>query len=75
MRKRVGGTISLGIPKGTIVKTLYKKNFILSYIGGNVKGRYTVHGLENGERLLRSVKFQDIEIYPGLIAKWKVERI
>jgi hypothetical protein len=74
IRKRYGGTISLGIPKGSVVKILYKKKYILSYIGGNTKGRYTIHSLENGERLLRYVKFQDIEIYPGWIAKWKVKK-
>jgi hypothetical protein len=73
-RKRFGGTVSLGIPKGTVVKAKYKKKEILCYIGGNMNGKLSVLNIENGERISRSINKKDIK-YMGYIAKWKVERI
>jgi hypothetical protein len=74
-RKRYGGTISLGIPKGTIVKVKYKKKEIYAYIGGNIDGKLSVHDLEEGKRISQSIDKEKIEIYRGWIVKWKVERI
>jgi hypothetical protein len=73
-RRRYGGTVSLGIPKGTVVKAKYKKKEILCYIGGNMNGKLSIHNIKNGERISRSIDKEDIK-YMGYIVKWKVEKI
>jgi hypothetical protein len=74
-RKRYGGTVSLGIPKGTVVKVKYKKKEILCYIGGNQDRKLSIHNIENGKRICQSIDKNKIERYNGWIIKWKVERI
>ena len=74
-RRRYGGTISLEIPKGTVVKTKYKKKEIYCYIGGNMEGKLSIHNLETGKRICQSIDKDKIERYNGWIIKWKVERI
>ena len=73
-RRRNGGTVSLGIPKGTVVKVRYKKKEILCYIGGNTKEKLSIHNMENGERISKDINKEDIK-HMGYIVKWKVERI
>jgi hypothetical protein len=73
-RRRYGGTVSLGIPKGTVVKVKYKKKAILCYIGGNMNGKLSIHNIENGEIISKIINKEDIK-YMGYIAKWKVEKI
>jgi hypothetical protein len=73
-RKRYGGTVSLGIPKGTVVIAKYKKKEIYSYIGGNMNGKLSIHNMQNGERISKCINKEDIK-YMGYIAKWKVEKI
>jgi hypothetical protein len=74
IRRRNGGTVSLGIPKGTMIKTKYKKKAIYGYVGGNMNGKLSVHNIENGERISQNINIEEIEIL-GYIAKWKVEKI
>jgi hypothetical protein len=74
-RRINGGTVSLGIPKGTVVKTKYKKKKILCYIGGNMDGKLSIHDLKIGKRISQNIDKEKIEIYRGWIAKWKVEII
>jgi hypothetical protein len=73
-RKRYGGTVSLRIPKGTVVKIKYKKKEIICYIGGNMNGKLSIHNMENGERISKSINKENIK-YMGYITKWKVEKI
>jgi hypothetical protein len=72
-RRINGGTVSLGIPKGTVVRVKYKKKYKLCYIGGNMDGKLSGHDLETGKRISQSIDKEKIEIYSGWIAKWKVE--
>ncbi len=57
IRKRYGGTMSLGYKKGSIVK--YKKHEIY-YIGGNYKRRIILHDLETG-RIVNRAKVEEIK--------------
>ena len=74
-RQRNGGTVSLGITKGTLIKIKYKKKEILCYIGGNMDGKLSGHDLKTCKRISQKINKDKIEIYSGWIAKWKVERI
>jgi hypothetical protein len=59
VRRRYGGTISLGLKKGTLVKHV---KYGLCYIGGNLRGRFNLHSLKTGERLTQNAKRIDFKI-------------
>jgi hypothetical protein len=66
IRKQYGGTMSLGLKRGTLVThTKYGK----CYIGGTSKGRITLHNIETAARVTRSAKIEDIKILSRL--KWR----
>jgi hypothetical protein len=56
IRKRYGGTISLGFKRGSITK---HKKYGLCYVGGNTKGRLSLHNLKDGSRLCKNAKVED----------------
>jgi hypothetical protein len=56
IRRRYGGTLSLGLKKGTLVT---HKTFGLCYIGGNLKNRLSLHCLKTGKRLAQNAKKED----------------
>lgn len=58
IRKKYGGTRSLGFSRGSIVK---HNKFGITYIGGNSKNRISLHSIENSDRLTRNVKAEDIK--------------
>jgi hypothetical protein len=58
VRKPYGGTMSLGLKRGSIVK---HSKYNLCYVGGFSKGRVSLHSLESGNRLTQSAKKQDIK--------------
>jgi len=60
-------TISLGIPRGSLVK---HPKFGLSHIGGTSKGRISLHDL-SGKRLTQSAKKEDLTILT--INKWMAQ--
>lgn len=66
-RKEYGGTVSMGIPRGSLAKHL---KFGLTHIGGTSKGRISLHCL-NGKRLTRSAKKEDLTILS--INKWRTQ--
>ena len=51
IRKRYGGTMSLGLKRGTLVK---HSNYGLCYIGGYTKNRLSLHSAETGKRLTQN---------------------
>jgi hypothetical protein len=55
-RRRYGGTVSLGLKKGTLVK--HGKHGVC-YVGGNLKGRLSLHDLKTGERLTQNAKKEE----------------
>ena len=59
IRKRYGGTLSLGLKRGSLVKH-YK--YGMCYIGGTNIGRISLHNLKNGTRLCINAKKQDLKV-------------
>ena len=57
-RREYGGTRSMGLKRGSLVK---HKKYGLCYVGGTSKGRISVHDLNSGKRISRSVKVEDCE--------------
>jgi hypothetical protein len=58
VRKSYGGTISMGISKGSIAR--YKGN--LCYVGGTSKNRISIHDVLSGVRITQSAKKEDISV-------------
>ncbi len=55
IRKTYGGTMSLGLKRGSLVK---HSKYGLTYVGGTSCGRVSLHGF-NGKRLSQNVKIGD----------------
>lgn len=53
VRKNYGGTRSLGFKRGSLVK---HKKYSVTYVGGTMKDRISLHSLETGKRLTRNIK-------------------
>ena len=63
-RKCYGGTISLGIKRGTLVRHLkYGKCFV----GGSSNGRLSLHSVETGKRLTQGANKEDLITLSRLI--------
>jgi len=58
IRKRYGGTRSLGFKRGSLV---FHPKYKLTYIGGYSKGTISLHSLIDGKRLCKSSKSKDIK--------------
>jgi hypothetical protein len=59
MRKRYGGTMSLGLKRGTLVKHV---KYGLCYVGGYWGGGVTLHDLKNGKRLVCRVRREEFRV-------------
>lgn len=59
IRRRYGGTISLGLKRGTLVKHVKHG---LCYIGGNLKNRFSLHSLKTGKRITQKAERGDFKI-------------
>jgi hypothetical protein len=57
LRKNYGGTMSLGLKRGSLVK---HKKYGITYVGGTSKGKVSLHSIEKGERLTQSTNLIDI---------------
>ncbi len=76
IRRPYGGTRSMGISRGTLVRHV---KYGLTYIGGTLKGRVSLHCIQTGKRVTQGAKISDLEILtrlswrgtllPGLKAK------
>jgi len=66
-RKEYGGTVSLGIPRGSLVR---HSKFGLSYVGGASKGFISLHNLA-GKRITQSAKKIDIMVLNN--NKWRTQ--
>ena len=67
LRKEYGGTSSLGIPRGSLVR---HPRYGLTHVGGTSKGRISLHCL-GGSRLTQSAKKEDLTILS--INKWRTQ--
>lgn len=59
VRQREGGTVSLGFKRGSWVK---HTKYGLSYIGGNLDSRVSLHSLKDGKRLCQNAKPTDCQL-------------
>jgi len=59
VRRRYGGTISLGLKKGALVKNV---EYGLCYVGGNLKNRFSLHDLKTGKRITQNAKRDSFKI-------------
>lgn len=55
-RRREGGTLSLGIKRGTLVK---HRTYEKAYVGGTMDGKLSLHHPETGKRLTQTAKVGD----------------
>ena len=56
IRRTYGGTISLGLKRGSLVK---HKKYGIVYVGGTSDNRISVHSIETGKRLSTRTKVED----------------
>jgi len=57
LRRRNGGTVSLGFKKGSVAK---HSKYGLCYVGGNFNGKLSLHSLSTGARLTKVAKPVDV---------------
>jgi hypothetical protein len=69
-RKRYGGTVSLGIPKGTVCK--YRDEYFS--VGGNMKGKLSLNSLVNNKRITNNASLKKI-VLMTYIQRWNVKRV
>jgi hypothetical protein len=65
-RKSYGGTLSLGIKRGTLVK---HPKWGKAYVGGTMDGKLSLHDQETGKRLTQSAKVADCQLIK--LIRWK----
>ena len=63
VRKNYGGTLSLGIKRGTLVK---HDNYGLSLVGGTSNGRISLNCLQTNRRLCQNAKKEDLKLLTNL---------
>jgi hypothetical protein len=64
IRRRYGGTMSLGLKKGTLVRHI---KYRLCYIGGSLKNRLSMHSLKTGKRITQNAKREDFKILTRIV--------
>jgi len=69
-RKPYGGTLSLGIKRGTLVK---HAKWGKAYVGGTMDGQLSLHDLQTGKRLTQSAKVADCRLIKLL--RWKIRLV
>jgi hypothetical protein len=69
IRKPYGGTRSLGFTRGTLVRHIKHG---LTYIGGTLKGKLSLHNAVTGVRVTKSAKCQDFTILTRIA--WRTTR-
>jgi len=68
-RLAYGGTMSLGLKKGSLVE---HPTYGRCYIGGNTKGRLSLHSLETGGRLTQTAKVEECQFLSYNSWRWRV---
>jgi RRXRR protein len=69
VRKPFGGTLSLGFKRGSWVK---HPKYGVCYVGGTLKGRLSLHSLQDGKRLCQNAKPEDCHILTS--ASWRLRK-
>jgi hypothetical protein len=68
LRKLYGGTRSMGITRGTLVKNAVHGQ---CYVGGTSKERVSLHSVDTGKRLTQNAKVSDLLILSKL--QWRTQ--
>ncbi|MCQ3929778.1 MAG: hypothetical protein DPW16_04910 [Chloroflexi bacterium] len=68
-RRPYGGTLSMGIKRGTWVK---HPKYGLCYVGGTSKGRISLHDMDSGQRVCQNAKPEDCIILTT--ASWRIKK-
>jgi hypothetical protein len=58
VRKQYGGTVSLGISRGSVLKHKDK----LCYLGGTSRGKVSIHSIITGKRINQNTNTRDIKV-------------
>lgn len=66
-RKPYGGTISMGLKRGSWVQ---HPKYGLTYVGGTLNGRISLHDMQTGKRLTQNAKVSDCQRL--CTAAWRV---
>jgi RRXRR protein len=69
-RKPYGGTLSLGIKRGALVK---HPKWGKAYVGGTMDGKLSLHDLQTGKRLTQSAKVADCRLIK--LVRWKTRLV
>jgi hypothetical protein len=67
VRKRNGGTVSLGLRRGTQV---LHPRFGFCYVGGHMRGRLSLHSMHNGQRLTQHARPEELTVLAP--CSWRV---
>ncbi len=72
-RRQYGGTVSLGIPRGTVCRYFgkNKKHPELCYVGGTSNGKVSTHDLNSGRRVSQYVAVSDLQLL--YVSRWRVQ--
>jgi len=70
IRSRFGGTISLGLKKGALVK---HDKYGLCYIGRNLEKKFSLHSLKDRKRLTQSAKGEEFLILTRI--SWRTQSL
>ena len=65
-RAPYGGTLSLGLKRGTLVR---HQSLGLAYVGGTMGGKLSLHALQSGKRLTQGAKLADC--HPIKLLRWR----
>jgi len=69
LRKRYGGTLSMGFKRGSWVK---HPKYGVCYVGGASNGRISLHTLDTGKRLCQNAKPEDLTFL--CTASWRTRK-
>jgi hypothetical protein len=69
IRKPYGGTISLGLKRGSWVR---HPKYGIAYVGGTTNGRVSLHAMQTGERLTKAAKVRDCQML--CTASWRIRK-
>jgi hypothetical protein len=65
-RQPYGGTLSLGLKRGTLVR---HRSLGLAYVGGTMGGKLSLHALYSGKRLTQGANLADC--HPIKLLRWR----
>jgi hypothetical protein len=69
IRKEYGTTRSFNLNRGTLIA---HNKYGLTYVGGRMHDRISLHNIESGERLARNIKKEDCKIKKNL--RWRTRK-